>query len=273
MALIPGEFALGGTGLYRATAGFGWPNELGMFLAISLPFGVYVYRSSRSAPGRLLGILAIAAIGVGLLATFSRGSWIATLVAPGILLFTGERGLALRFWGVVLVGVVAFDLGTGGLLTDRVLAAFTDPLVGQRFALTQAGILMFLAHPWVGVGPGGFGDSLDQFGLQVSGLFDFVGSAHNTYVHMAAEAGIIGLLALVAFLGSTLWAMVRQRRGGPHPSSNTDDTALRTAVLWSFTVACTVAFAEWAFAHGVGQLIMLVAAMGCAGLARDESVV
>ena len=39
---------------------------------------------------------------------------------------------------------------------------------------------------------------------------------------------------------------------------------MTSTLFWSFTAACAISFAEWTFAHGVGQLIMLVAAMGFA---------
>ena len=40
--MAPSSFPIRGTPFFRATLGFGWPNELGMFLALSLPFAVYV---------------------------------------------------------------------------------------------------------------------------------------------------------------------------------------------------------------------------------------
>ena len=39
---------------------------------------------------------------------------------------------------------------------------------------------------------------------------------------------------------------------------------VRVALLWSFTTACLVTFFEWPFAHGVGELVVLVAGAGLA---------
>ena len=256
-AILPGTFALTGTRFFRATGGFGWPNELAMFLAISLPFAVYALRSARSRAAEVVALLAVGAVAAGLVATFSRGSWLATLAAPAVLLLVGRGRFVLRFWLAAAVTFVVVDAGSGGAVTNRIAGTLQDPLVGQRFALTQAGLLMFLARPLVGVGPGGFSESLDRFGIQVTGLYDFVGSAHNTYVHIAAETGVLGLIALVVLLGATALALLRTAR-------RADADLLSATVLWSFTVACVVAVAEWVFAHGVGQIIMLVAAMGLA---------
>jgi hypothetical protein len=40
--------------------------------------------------------------------------------------------------------------------------------------------------------------------------------------------------------------------------------SLRVTALWAFTTALLVSVVEWPFAHGVGQLIMVVAALGFA---------
>ena len=213
VGVLPGEFAVAGTPYFRATGGFAWPNELAMYLAISLPFTVMLMREASGSLARVIAMLALGLAIAGLVSTFSRGSWLATVVAPGVLLFVSERGFALRVWFAAAAALLVLDLAAGGVVTARIAGTLTDPLVGQRFALTQAGVLMFLAHPLVGVGPGGFEAGLDQFGLLVPGLWDFVGSAHNAYVHIAAETGILGLLALVGLLLSTLWTALPDGEG------------------------------------------------------------
>ena len=262
LAVVPGEFPLVGTGYYRATGGFGWPNELAMYLAISLPFSVFLVRDAQSPLRRWLAVLGLLLAVAGLGATFSRGSWIATLVAPAALFLLGERRLAFQVWALALLAGLGLDLASGGAVSGRIAQTLLDPLVGQRFLLTRAGVLMFLAHPLVGMGPGGFEAGLDEFGLLVPGLSNFVGSAHNTYVHVAAELGSVGFLALVGFFASTWWILRSSAlRFSPERSRRSRVTS---TLFWSFTVACAISFAEWAFAHGVGQLIMLVAAMGFA---------
>ena len=269
VGVLPGEFAVAGTPYFRATGGFAWPNELAMYLAISLPFTVMLVREASGSLGRVVAMLALGLAMAGLVSTFSRGSWLATVIAPGVLLFVSERGFVFRVWLVAAAVVLVLDLATGGAVSGRIAETLTDPLVGQRFVLTQAGVLMFLAHPLVGVGPGGFEAGLDEFGLLVPGLWDFVGSAHNAYVHIAAETGILGVVALVGLLFSTLWTLFRTVRDWLDASGEEQGRLLRVTVFWSFAVACTIAFAEWTFAQGIGQLIMLVAAMGFA-LAQER---
>lgn len=274
--LVPGRFTLAGTSLYRATAGLGWPNELGMFMAVSFPFAVHAYRSAEGMGRRLVAAGLIAATGTGLALTFSRGSWLGLATATPILLLAGDRRFTLKLLAGAAVAVIALDVLLGGVLTDRAAGVFTDPYVIQRLALMLAGVLMFLAHPIVGVGPGGYGESLAEYGPQIPWLWDYVGSSHNAYLEMAAETGILGLAAFVALLGTLLYVLLTSaRRAGRAVIAATDDTAgaatdanLRRAVLWSFAAVCTVSFTVWPFAHGIGQLAVLVAAMGVALDAR-----
>jgi hypothetical protein len=58
VGILPSGFRWG-SAFNRATLGFGWPNELGMFMAIGLPFTVHAARvatgrssASRGAAGR-----------------------------------------------------------------------------------------------------------------------------------------------------------------------------------------------------------------------------
>jgi len=81
-------------------------------------------------------------------------------------------------------------------------------------AQMQAGWRMFLAHPLTGVGPGSYTLAYPEFA--VGTWYASRGHAHNYYLHMAAEAGIAGLLAylaLLAGLARQAIATLRSARG------------------------------------------------------------
>lgn len=262
--IVGGRFTLAGTSLYRATAGFGWPNELGMFMAVALPLAIHVYRSATSPGAKAMAGGAVAAATVGLLLTFSRGSWLAVAAAAPVLLLTGDRRFTLKLVAGAGVAVVALDVALGGVLVDRATGVFTDPYVIQRLALMLAGVLMFQAHPIVGVGPGGYAESLGEYGPRVPWLWDYVGSSHNAYLEVAAETGILGFAAFVALLGTLFIVLLKSARRARADTEPGSDAHLRRALLWSFATVCAVSFTVWPFAHGAGQLVVLVAAMGIA---------
>lgn len=64
----------------------------------------------------------------------------------------------------------------------------------QRLDLWRVATDMFAQRPLVGMGPGSFKEIYFQTGLVVPG--ETLQHAHNLYLHVAAETGLIGLLAL-----------------------------------------------------------------------------
>lgn len=267
--VIPGEFPRSETEFNRAALGFGQPNALGFFLAVMMPLAVHRLSTARTHTGKAVAILVASALFLGVLATFSRGSWLALLLGTLPLFFVGEARWALRVWLVTLVASVAVDLLSGGMLRDTVQRTLGDWVLEQRVALMLAGIQMFLANPVIGVGPGGYAENLDLFGAQITQLWDYQPTPHNAFVQMAAEAGAIGLVVLVIFLAIGLAVAIRGARAlsRGHDVSSLE-RSLRRSVLWSFSTACVLCLFMWPFTHGPGQALVLIAALSFAVNAR-----
>lgn len=85
-----------------------------------------------------------------------------------------------------------------------------------RVTLWRAGLQIFRDHPWTGVGPGHYRTVFASYssGVVLDGERDW-GSAHNIFIHQAAERGLVGLLALglvCAVIGVQAWRGWRARR-------------------------------------------------------------
>ncbi|HEV2656705.1 MAG TPA: O-antigen ligase family protein, partial [Ktedonobacteraceae bacterium] len=81
----------------------------------------------------------------------------------------------------------------------------------ERVAHWVAGLLMFRAHPLLGVGIGNYATAYPRY---AQGIFVIpLGHAHNYYINMAAEAGIVGLIGLLAFLTAVFVSGGRVLRG------------------------------------------------------------
>jgi O-antigen ligase len=160
-----------------------------------------------------LSLLLLAALA----ASLSRGAWVGA--ACGVVGMAVALGRRSRRWALAALGVggLALALGAGGLLPDVLaerLASITRYLtvfdaaaveitpqnfaVVERMAQMQAGWRMFLVHPLTGVGPGNY--SLAYPAFAAGTWYASRGHAHNYYIHMAAEAGVIGVLAYLALL-------------------------------------------------------------------------
>jgi O-antigen ligase len=131
---------------------------------------------------------------------------------------SGDRGGPWR-WAIALV-VLAIALavaGGAGLLPASVTgrlgsivanlrifdAASVDVTpenfaVVERMAQLQAGWRMFASRPLLGVGPGNYSNAYGA--VAVPPWYDSRGHAHNYYLHMAAEAGALGLLTYLGLL-------------------------------------------------------------------------
>lgn len=185
-------------------------NSEGALFVLAL--GVLLARLSRTGgrAARVALIIAIVILTVGVAYSFSRAAYFGTLTM--IVVYAVRRsvrglaGAAVCLGGLLplLPAAVTARLGTvwssSGLDADSAV----------RLDLWSSAIRMFDAHPVFGVGYLNFAGQLpayfqptghyDSFLVQLS-LLDF---AHNTFLSVLAETGIIGVV-LVGALGVTGW--------------------------------------------------------------------
>ena len=98
---------------------------------------------------------------------------------------------------------------------DTVQRLFDDASGGIRLYLWREAALMFSASPWLGVGFGQFAWQHFQLlpQMQQGNILGLYNNAHNLVFHLAAEAGLAGLLVLFASLGVWLYGLRRSVAG------------------------------------------------------------
>jgi O-antigen ligase len=165
-----------------------------------------------------------------LLASESRGALLAGALAVTVVLAFASRRWYRLIWPASLAGLLAAWLATLGLVPagefSRVLDAVglggvsfghvTDANFSavERAAHWLAGVRMFADHPLLGVGIGNYAAAYPAY--HPRGWYAALAHAHNYYINVAAEAGVIGLAAYVLLAGSALWysyAAIRQSSG------------------------------------------------------------
>ncbi|AJE83463.1 hypothetical protein SLNWT_3087 [Streptomyces albus] len=166
--------------------------------------------------------------------SFSRGAWIATVVALSVqLLMAGVRRAVRVFAAVAAAGVVLVaGMGVGSqLLSERVgsigqVTAAPDQSVTDRYTMWAAALGMWREQPVTGVGLKQFPAERDSHAsLALSSGSDVAGagtdfhrqallSPHNMYLLVLSEQGMLGLTALA---GS--WAVLLVR--GLHRAAKT----------------------------------------------------
>jgi putative inorganic carbon (hco3(-)) transporter len=188
-----------------------------------------------------IGLATAAICGLGLVLSWSRGAWLAAACAAAALAGTWLVGVlrppvsrravlviacvALVVVGAVLVGGARLPNAIGARLAS-IAQTFAVWGVGdaevddasfatiERVAHWEAAARMWSDAPWLGQGPGHFEVVYGQYRLP--SWPEPLGHAHNAYLQLLAEAGLIGLAGYLAFF---LAALAVAARAALHPVS------------------------------------------------------
>ncbi len=200
----------------RVYGTFNQPNPYAGYINMSLPIALSLMLLGRNGATRILAGAAALILGVAEYLTLSNGGEIAISVAGILILIVGFPKLrklaaivavaALGLIAALIAGVVPGRL-TNPLLNKLGLVAisFAHPSpqnysTAERLAHWLAGIGMFLDRPFTGVGIGNYGIVYAHYHV---GIFvNSLDHAHNYYINISAETGVIGLTVFVFLLAA-----------------------------------------------------------------------
>jgi O-antigen ligase len=201
----------------RLASGIANPNELATILVAALTLALGLAAALRDAP--LVRLAAFGACGIctaGVFLTGSRGGLVALGVALVAFLLIGAR-----FRGrILLVAIVIVASGIGYysyVASPEARERITDVESGSgRTDLWEVGWRMVEAQPVRGTGGGNFQSTSSEFLLQPGAIERpefFISSApkvaHNSYLEIWAELGIVGLVLFLAILGFGVYAAAK----------------------------------------------------------------
>lgn len=171
-----------------------------MEMTIALPLGL-LFAGAVQRDRRLLFITAVGLMGVALLLSGSRGGLIALLAEIFflIILTTKTRGygqMVLKIGlSVALVAVIVFGstlIGGESSLTRLAETSVSKNFTTDRSHIWSVTLEVIKNNPVFGAGLGAFSVAYTPYDTQ-SGL-ERVEQAHNDYLQVLADAGIIGLI-------------------------------------------------------------------------------
>jgi putative inorganic carbon (hco3(-)) transporter len=218
------------------------PNDFAFLIATVLPLSGYLWIDERSR--RVLWGSCFALQAAATLATLSRGAlvglgalavWaIVTRRIPiagvlaGVATVVGAVLVALTFWGPVINEQV-----------DR-----KQKVQGQnassRLAFWDAALRMSYDRPLTGVGPGRFSEEAESYVRNAPSTLTHP-VAHNSYLEILAESGVIALGFFLAYLAGT-WRLLRRSWQASRLDADADGVRLATALQASFVVGVVGAF-------------------------------
>lgn len=200
---------------HRGSGTYYCPNHLGGFLEMLLPLALTYTISGRLKPVTkiLIGYAALVMV-AGMVATVSRGTWLATGLALlflfAAMLFRPRYRLpALLLLVVLSLGSVLF-VPRSVFFQRRLHQIVNDkgrPDDGLRFAVWGPAWRMWRENPWLGVGPDHFDTRFRAYrpeGIQLS-----PGRVHNDYLNTLADWGAVGAVLIAAAWGLLAWGIVK----------------------------------------------------------------
>ncbi|MDX1613456.1 MAG: O-antigen ligase family protein [Candidatus Promineifilaceae bacterium] len=227
---------------YRAFGTFQQPNPFGGFVGITALFGLGVglglamavyqkVREDHEWPwASIIWLVLFAALtllaGLAVLFSWSRGAWLGFGAGLGVTLFfwprRASRGVLLVLLAILMV-TAGWRLGLfPSALSERLVSLQTELqlddvrgveitvgnfAVVERLAHWQAALGMVRERPWLGVGLGNYESAYSEHALLDWPLA--LGHAHNYYLNIAAETGVVGLLAYGTLWVAVFWQCLR----------------------------------------------------------------
>lgn len=236
--LGPTEYGMGGFGQLaaehtddfgqvraRLAGPIGEVNRFAQVMAVLIPVAVGLVFTARGKQRWIYWIATLLICG-GVALTYSRGTLVAVvLVVPFALLFGFLRlrqivvivlccalliptspYLSKRIASIGQVGMQSLGLAAGGFRN-------ADGASRGRVTSMQAAGLMFMEHPVMGIGPGMARLNYREYAVMVGGKVRSTNRrSHSLYPQLAAETGMVGLIAFLGTVAMVLLPLDRARR-------------------------------------------------------------
>ncbi len=210
---------------------------------------------SQSRSEFYLLLFSLSLLGATLTLTMTRGVWIAIVVGILVISVVLSRWVALA--SSVIIGGVVFGMTLlWPKFHDRILYAFDyqNNYDNLRIVLWKTNWMIFSDHPWFGAGYGENTTLLKKYyALQGLPEDQFVGHAHNQFLHMLAGTGIVGLLCycfMYFFFVVMAWQLYRS-------SSNTLEKAVGLGIFGALVGFVFGGLTESNFEHAKVRMVLI----------------
>jgi putative inorganic carbon (HCO3(-)) transporter len=258
---------------WRMEGMVGEKNRYAQVMLMLVPLGMFRVFGEKKTLLRILAGAATALIALGASMAFSRGAAVGFVLMLVIMVFM--RYIKLYQIAIILIGLILLLAAVPQYRTrltslESLTAMFSDSETNTSAAdgatlsrLTEMGAagLVFLDHPVIGVGPGLFRYYYEEYaGLIGLRVLAQERSAHDLYLQVAAENGLLGLLCLLITLYITMrnLARVRKRWMVDEPELSNMATAYMLSIV---TYLTTGIFLHFAFIRYFWLIMALAAAV------------
>lgn len=198
----------------RVYGTFDQPNPYAGYINIPLSISLSLTLLGRSWLTRILAGLTAITLGIAEYLSQSRGGEMAIAAALVFIVLVGMPHIRTFMKVLIILLLGLFEALLAGWVPLQIFSpimhflglvqiSFVEPTAqdystAERLAHWLAGLHMFMDHPVLGVGIGNYADAYPRYFITI--FTDPLGHAHNYYINIAAETGLIGLIAFLLFL-------------------------------------------------------------------------
>lgn len=178
-------------GMFRVYSTFANPNVLGEYFLLIIPLAVACFFITKPLIMKFFYLGATGAMMLCLILTYSRGCYIGILVAAALFLVLLDKRFI--FLGVLGLLLMPFVLPETILNRFMSIGNMSDSSTSYRVYIWMGTIAMLKDYWFSGVGPGQAAYNLVYPVYGYNGIS--APHAHNTYLQIMCDSGIIGILA------------------------------------------------------------------------------
>jgi len=183
-------------------------DSMSIFLALSIPMAAYLASRLDKKWKRLFNLFAIPLIMFAIFLTGTRTGSIVAVFGIAYWLFTHRHAsfkIKTSILIVFILSIITVASFAPKASIDRVFSAKKSLKSGDlnsRTRIWKASFSQWKKRPMLGVGLGGLGVALSREHVNFK-------EAHNTYIHLMTENGIIGLTLYLLVLMSVLYLILQ----------------------------------------------------------------
>ena len=228
----------------RLVATFEYHSRIAKYISLLLPIAVCLFFWYKDKLSRLSLSLFVILCSFSMVLTMSRTSWVAIFIAMIFIGFTTQKKLLMAvFIGVcgLLIFILPSKFITHATTITQVNKFFTSKkILGERLLCWKSSIAIIKEHPVLGIGPGkkNFRDVYQQYRKKIKATekqsknekdpeqrqeiktqkknstrkVASLSHAHNIFLHVWVETGIVGLLSFLWLFATIFYAAIKSWR-------------------------------------------------------------
>lgn len=200
-------------------------NHFAAYLELLLPFSFLFWIAPPAGEGnfsRFLSVLSSLLIAAGIILSCSRGAWLSLALTGSVVLgglafreknlgWNWRKGVILAFFFALAAGFVASQSAVSARIASF-LEISEDSSVQIRQKIWQGTWELVKKNPVLGQGLGTFIYSFPRY--RPAGLYMLTNHAHNEYLELVAELGLVGLGIVIGLSLLLAGRMIRLIRSG-----------------------------------------------------------